>query len=149
MESPNLVLERLEDAGYRLTAARRRLLDFLGGQEDGLSAEEVVAQMPSTGRATVYRTLRLLVQQHLLCKLPIDGGAPRYVLSSRLAHHHHVICVGCGRVREFRESVIEKVLKGLQGPEGDVVVGHHMEVYIQCASCQTAAVSTAPGQPRR
>ena len=139
MDSPIQALEKLEDAGYRLTTARRRLLEFLGDQEEGLSAEEVVARMPSTGRATGYRTLRLLLHEGLLCKVPFEGGAPRYVLSSRLAHHHHVICVGCGRVREFRESMIEKVLKGLEGPDGDLVVGHHMEVYVQCASCRTAS----------
>lgn len=131
-------IERLEDSGHRLTNGRRRVLDVLAAQQAGIAAESVVGKLPDIGRATVYRTLRLLVTEGVLCKLAFEDGAPKYVLSSRMAHHHHAICVSCGIVREFRASILERALRGLPGAGGDRVVGHRIEVYIQCASCRSS-----------
>jgi Fe2+ or Zn2+ uptake regulation protein len=139
-------IDRLEDSGYRLTVDRRQVVDLLSSQHEGISAEDLVARLPTVGRATVYRTLRLLVQQGLLCKVSADAGGPRYVLSSRMVHHHHAICVQCGVVREFRENVLERALRSLDSPHGDQVIGHRIEVYILCGSCRAAGavVSAMP-----
>ena len=146
MTTQQAVLERLEDSGYRLTPGRKRLLRVIFEHSGGMTAEELVNTLPETGRATVYRTIRLLVEQGVLCKLPLEEGAPRYLLS-RTTHHHHLVCVGCGSVREFRENVIEKILRGLEANEGERVVGHRMEVYVQCSNC-SADSETGPSTPR-
>ncbi|MBI2866897.1 MAG: transcriptional repressor [Chloroflexi bacterium] len=133
---------KLEDSGYRLTSSRRRLLEALLAREEGFTAEELVAEATGVGRATVYRTIRLLVEQGVLCKLSLEQGAPRYTVS-RMAHHHHLVCVSCGMVREFRQNIIERVLKGLETGEAGKVVGHRIEVYVLCSGCQRA---TAKGK---
>ena len=150
------ILHRLEDSGYRLTGSRLQLLDTLLTHVEGFTAEELVSEAqgapssesaslrgrePSgrigrTGRATVYRTIRLLVDQGVLCKLAMDSGAPRYTLSG-MAHHHHLVCVACGGVREFRETVIERALRHLE-EDGDEIVGHRIEVYVLCPTCNAA-----------
>lgn len=140
-------LEKLEDAGYRLTSGRRQVLDLLAAKQEGLAAEEVVEKVRGAGRATVYRTLRLLVTEGVLCKLAFEDGAPKYVLSSRMAHHHHVICVHCGAVREFRESVLERTLRSIEGTGGGRVVGHRIEVYVLCAACEAGGASPPSGHP--
>ena len=131
------ILQRLEDSGYRLTESRRKLLETLLGHTDGFTAEELVAEAQGAGRATVYRTIRLLVEQGMLCKLAMDSGAPRYTVSG-MAHHHHIVCVGCGAVRDFRQTSIERALRSMEEDEGDTVMGHRIEVYVLCAACKAA-----------
>ena len=135
------ILDRIETGGRRATTSRRRLLGAMVARGDGFTAEELVAEVKGLGRATVYRTVRLLVEQGLLCKLSLLDGAPRYALSTRIGHHHHLVCVRCGSVQEFRQSVIERVLMDLEATETGTVVGHRIELYVLCPSCQAGESS--------
>lgn len=130
------LLHKIEDSGYRPTASRQRILDAMVAQAEGFTAEELVARVQGLGRATVYRTLRLLIEQGLLCKLALQDGAPRYTLS-QVGHHHHMVCVRCGAVKDFRQSIIERVMKDLEATSGGSVVGHRIEVYVLCPACQS------------
>ena len=141
------ILDKIETGGHRATSSRRRLLDAVMARGEGFTAEELVAEVSGMGRATVYRTIRLLVQQGLLCKLSLQDGAPRYALSTRPGHHHHIVCVRCGTVQEFRQSVVERVLMDLEATETGNIVGHRIEVYVLCPSCQVK--EKAPQRPRR
>ena len=89
------------------------------------------------GRATVYRTLKLLLEAGVVCKLALPDGAPRYSLA-RVEHHHHTLCVRCGTVGEFRDATIERLLRGVGGDIADRIVGHRMEFYIICRECLAA-----------
>ena len=126
--------EVLEDLGYRMTPPRRRLADLLGSKTGAFSAEAISEELPSVGRATVYRTLKLLVDAGVLCKTVLPDGAPRYSFDS-LRHHHHVICADCGKVEEFRKPVAERLLREMTKEVGGVIVGHRVELYITCADC--------------
>jgi len=124
----------LEDRGYRMTEPRRDLIALLDRKEEGFSAEEVSAELPGVGRATVYRTIKLLLEAGLVCKLALPDGAPRYSLA-RVEHHHHTFCVRCGTVGEFRDATIERLLTDVGGDIADQIVGHRMEFYIICREC--------------
>lgn len=138
MTTTEALLDRLKGGGYRSTASRRHLLDVLVSRGEGFTAEEIVAAVPRVGRATVYRTIRLLVEEGLVCKLPMDSGAPRYAVA-QVEHHHHVVCVRCGAVREFSARDMERLLNDLETAAGDAVVGHRIEVFVVCANCRAAA----------
>ena len=143
MTTSQEILDRLEDFGYRQTESRRRLLDVLVDQGDGFTAEDLVGRVKGIGRATVYRTIRLLVKQGLVCKLALHEGAPRYVLS-KVGHHHHTVCVRCGAVKEFRRSVIEHILAELEDSQAGRVVGHRIEVYVTCDKCMRGQATKLP-----
>jgi Fur family ferric uptake transcriptional regulator len=142
MLSSNEILAVIEGGGFRSTASRRRLAEVLTSYEEGFTAEELVAEALGVGRATVYRTIRLLVEQELLCKLSLPDGTPRYTLAQR-GHHHHVVCQNCGSVREFRQSTMERMLKELESLDGDVVTGHRVEIFVVCAECLARGVIPA------
>ena len=95
------LLAALEDQGYRLTTPRRSIINLLDNKEEGFSAEGISSELPGVGRATVYRTIRLLVETGVVCKLAFPDGASKYSLA-RVEHHHHTMCVKCGKVGEFR-----------------------------------------------
>ncbi len=125
----------IERQGYRLTAPRLRVLDSIADRDANFTAEEVCADVPKVGRATVFRTLKLLVERGLLCKMTLQDGSPRYSFPMS-GHHHHLVCVSCGSVTEFRESEIEQLLSQLEVSKAGTIVGHRIEVYVVCPTCQ-------------
>ncbi len=130
------LLAILEDRGYRVTAPRRSVTGLLERSQEGLSAEEICQELPDVGRATVYRTLKLLQDTGVLCKLPLPDGAPVYTLA-RVEHHHHTICMKCGVVGEFRHATIERLLRAIGEDIPGELVGHRIEAYILCEKCVT------------
>ena len=130
---PNLMAS-LEDEGHRLTTPRRVVARAIERQPEAFTAEEVCEAAPGVGRATVYRTIKLLVDTGALCKLAMPDGAPKYS-AARAEHHHHTVCTRCGRVGEYRASTIERVLRSLQKEISGEIVGHRMEVFINCDEC--------------
>lgn len=124
----------LEDRGYRLTGPRRNVITLLDSKGEGFSAEEICGELPQVGRATVYRTIKLLVETGVVCKLSFPDGAAKYSLA-RVEHHHHTLCVKCGRVGEFRASTIERLLRTIGEDISGDIVGHSIEFHIVCEDC--------------
>ena len=124
----------LEDNGYRLTAPRREIIGVLEAKQEGFAAEEIVAELPDLGRATIYRTLKLLLEVGAICRLNMLDGAPRYS-PSRIEHHHHTVCIRCGMVSEFRAATLERFLRALGAEIPGVIVGHRIDLYVTCPSC--------------
>lgn len=132
------LLGALEDRGLRKTVARSAVISRIERASDAFTAEQLCRELPNVGRATVYRTIRHLVDAGALCKLPILYGAPMYSIA-RVEHHHHTICSRCGAVGEFRQPTVERVMRSLESEiEGDII-GHRMEIFITCSSCLTRA----------
>lgn len=128
------LLAVLEDRGYRVTEPRRSVVELLDRKEEGFSAEEICGELPGVGRATVYRTIKLLLEAGVICKLALPDGAPKYSLA-RIEHHHHTVCVTCGTVSEFRDATIERFLRTIGADISGEIVGHRMEFYIICQQC--------------
>ena len=130
----------LEDRGYRSTSPRRSVVSLLDEKEEGFSAEEICAELPGVGRATVYRTIKLLLETGVICKLALLDGAPKYSLA-RVEHHHHTVCVRCGTVGEFRDATVERLMRTIGEDISGEMVGHRMEFYIVCRECMAGSRS--------
>ena len=135
MDSQTL-LDAIGGRRYRITHPRRQVIETIAGKETNFTAEELHLELKGVGRATVYRTIKLLVEQGLLCKISLPDGSPRYMLTMS-GHHHHLVCVSCGLVSEFHESEIEKLLSEWEESGKGSVVGHRIEVYVVCKVCHT------------
>ena len=128
----------LQAKGLRKTSARSAVLTRIESANDAFTAEQLCRDLPEVGRATVYRTIRHLVDARALCKLTILDGAPMYSVA-RVEHHHHTICSKCGAVGEFRHSTVERVMRSLGKEIGGKIVGHRMEIFITCNQCLSGA----------
>lgn len=128
------LINALEDRGLRRTGARSAVTNRIEKVSDAFTAEQLCRELPEVGRATVYRTIRHLVDAGALCKLPILDGAPMYSIA-RVEHHHHTICSRCGAVGEFRHSTVERVMRSLEKEIDGDIIGHRMEIFITCSSC--------------
>ena len=133
-----LLMDALRNEGMRYTKQRKIVWDEICKSKDHRDAEEIYLNINKTGRnvsrATVFRTLKILLEANVICRLSMPGGNPRYSLS-RVDHHHHTVCISCGRVGEFRASTIERLLKGIESDIPGAIVGHNIEFYIKCDVC--------------
>lgn len=134
----NDLFRTLTARGFRLTTARRVILDALVASGGHLTADELtdLVRLRSTGigRMTVYRTLDLLCDLGLLRPVYQGTGAAHYILLHN-GHHHHLICSGCSRVIEFDECALGELPAQIAGRFGFRVEGHLLELYGVCAAC--------------
>ena len=129
------ILETLDERGYRSTAPRRSLAAAIGEQDHHFTAEELRKRLPTTtGRATVYRTLKILVDADVLCRVLLEDGDLHYQLSHH-GHHHHLLCVSCGSSQDLTGCDIEDVLTTTSARHGFELSGHWLEVYGRCRNC--------------
>lgn len=136
----NDLVGALAARGYRLTAARRIILETLVGSGGHLTADELTElvrqRSVAIGRMTVYRTLDLLCDLGLIRPVYQGTGAAHYILMQD-GHHHHLICIGCGRVVEFDECALDETHKRIALRFGFEVKGHLLELYGLCADCRS------------
>ena len=132
---PNLMAV-LEGRGIRATLPRRAIADLLEQKYAGFTIEAISEELPSVGRATVYRTVKLLLEAGAICKLAMMDGSHVYSVS-RAGHHHHYVCVKCGAVEEFRASAVEQLLRSVGTDFPGQVVDHRIELYVVCGDCPT------------
>jgi len=128
------IMAILEDRGHRSTGPRRDVIHAVEGKVDSFSAAQICKDLPTVGRATVYRTVKLLLDAGVICKLAMPNGEPTYALA-RIEHHHHTICVGCGTVGDFRDATIERLMRAVGNDISGEIVGHRMEFYVTCRDC--------------
>jgi len=133
-------LEELETVlsarGLRVTPARRAVLAAILTQGEQFSAEDVLRTAPEAGRATVFRTIRLLCRLGLVCRVLLEDGRLRYRLAGTRRHHHHLVCLGCGRVRDLDQCVVAGLGASIARATGYRVEGHWLEIYGRCRQCQ-------------
>lgn len=131
--APNLMAV-LENRGYRATAPRKAIAKLLEQKNEGFTAEALSEALPSVGRATVFRTIKLFVEAGVVCRVPKMDGAPVYSLARVDQCHHHFVCVQCGAVGEFEAATIDRALSTIGADVPGQVVDHHIELYVTCLS---------------
>ena len=134
----------LKDNGLKVTNQRVLVLEALASHPGKhLTAEEIYelvkAGCPEIGLATVYRTIQMLLELHLVDRINLDDGYVRYEIGSEGGtakhHHHHLICLTCGRVLAFEDDLLEELEKKIADKEGFLVVDHEVKLYGHCKEC--------------
>lgn len=104
--------EYLASKGLRRTVQREAIIDAAFGTTEHFTAEELLVMArkidKSVSRATVYRTLPLLVQSGMLHELDLGSGTKVYD-PNFVEHptHNHLICVDCNKIFEFEDTNME------------------------------------------
>ncbi len=102
----------LAGKGLRKTSQRDAIIDAAFGTREHFNAEELLTMARkidiSVSRATVYRTLPLLVESGLLRELDL-GGETKIYDPNFLEHptHNHLVCVDCRKIIEFEDPNME------------------------------------------
>lgn len=122
----------------RSTRQRAAIRAVIEAAARPLSPQEVLdgarADVSGLGIATVYRNLKLLVDEGSVQAVELPGESPRYE-STHLAHHHHFQCRVCQRVFDVHGC---PGALGHLAPTGFVVESHELTLYGRCAECAAA-----------
>jgi Fur family ferric uptake transcriptional regulator len=120
----------------RNTRQLRAIHDVLNETDRPVSIEEIhhaaKVREPSLGVATVYRTVKALVEAGTVVSIALPGEGPRFELSGK-GHHHHFQCNRCGRVFETKACLGD--LRRLV-PRRFQITGHEIVLYGRCAECR-------------
>ncbi len=138
------LIKHLKRVGVRLTPQRQEILQVLynsaesGGQP--LNAEEVMkcvrTRYPSVSLDTIYRTLATFTREGIVRELQFKDQSRRYELVIQGEHHHHLVCLGCGYVREIAYCP-EDIIKRAKECHSDFKIeDHSFTIYGYCAECR-------------
>lgn len=61
-------------------------------------------------RATLYNTIQLLLKCGLVRRNQFQSQSPRYERVINPSRHYHLVCSRCGKVREIKDSVVDRIL---------------------------------------
>ena len=139
-EEQNIFDDYVRNKGLKQSGQRRDILLAFLKTEKHLTADElhrlVKKRNPAIGTATVYRTLKLLVESGLCREFRLDDGTARYEHLYGHEHHDHLICTRCGRLEEVLDPEIEKLQEKLARKHGFMISNHKMEIYGTCRMCR-------------
>ena len=134
--------EALRRRGLRLTGPRRLILEVVQRTDLHPTAEwvyrKVRRRLPRVSLGTVYRNLRLLVDEGIVEELP---GAPgRHAGKARFdgnaSVHHHFTCSDCGRIHDLTAPVDPSLDRRMAVRTGLSISHHRIEFYGRCPACQ-------------
>ncbi len=122
----------LKDAGLKATLPRMKVLDlFQGSKVRHMTAEDVYRLLMDegldVGLATIYRVLTQFEQAGLLKRHHFEGGKSIFELNEG-DKHDHIVCVNTGKVVEFHDAQIEKLIAKIVKDHGFELVDHVLHI---------------------
>ncbi len=135
-------LAQLKEHGERITPIRTALLEILSKSREPKTPHELLAALAkrnlAANKTTVYRQLETFLQYNIIREVHFADRTKRYELVNESGHHHHLVCLHCGRIEDVmfptdlaeQESVIWK-------KNNFKVLQHSLEFFGVCMSCQT------------
>jgi Fur family transcriptional regulator, ferric uptake regulator len=139
MDWAETALQRLDEAGYRSGASRRKVVVLLAGESCAVTALEIDRRLESVGRASVYRTLDQLEQLRLVQQVEIGGDAAGYERVDSEQHHHHLVCDECGQLTPFADRSLERAIEAISREAEFEVAAHDVVLRGRCLDCAKAA----------
>jgi Fe2+ or Zn2+ uptake regulation protein len=132
-------LAQLQENGYRLTGARRAVVELIASAQRALSPLEVYdlarAQHPGLGLVSVYRTLEKLEELHLIQRVHQPQGCQAFIAASR-GHEHLLLCQRCGSVTFFEGDDLEPLIQSLARKTGYRIQDHWLQLFGLCRACK-------------
>ncbi|KAB2640608.1 MAG: transcriptional repressor [Verrucomicrobia bacterium] len=135
------VQSRLDDfirrKGMRRTAQREVIVAAVFSKDEHFSAEELYGRVSTsaanTSRATVYRTLGLLVEAGLLREIDLGDDQTTYDPNFLdKPAHNHLVCIDCGRVVEFEDAQLEGLTASMTRRLGFEPIRQSLKVEATC-----------------
>ena len=130
----------MESTGYRITKVRRHIISILNSNKKPLSAKELLNLLLkkdlSPNKTTIYRELEFFKKQGLIREIEFGDRKKRYELETD-RHHHHIVCVNCGRVEDFDFDVdLATHEMQIAKQTGFEIKEHSIEFFGLCKQCQ-------------
>ena len=135
MENIELLIEALKKEGLRFTEQRKSIWDEITSSDDHREAEDIFLSLRkkniNVSRATVYRTIDVLVKNNLVRKLDIGDAPSKYENKIDSHHHDHMICIETGDIIEFYNEELENLQDEIAKKHGYKVVRHVHQLFVK------------------
>src|SRR5262245_25850213 len=139
-------VQALRNAGYKMTGPRLTILDILEKSGGHITSAELLSRVeqqdPTIGRASVFRTLDLMIKLGIVWTTVQGGSTVHYMLMPG-GHHHHIVCTNCEKLIEFEDCRLGTLIANLEREFGVRVEGHLLELYGVCRDCRESGAATA------
>jgi len=123
----------------RVTNQRALILEIIRQGKGHLDADEVYRRArqkhPRLSLSTVYRTLQVFKKLGLVEELHFDEAHHHYEITPP-TEHHHLVCLGCGRVIEFRYPLARYVKKGVAEAKDFDIIDTEIRMTGYCPRCR-------------
>jgi len=137
-EARTRLADYLTKRGLKQTRQREAILEAFLAADGHVTSEDVYERVreehPDIGAATVYRTLKLLVDAGLANASTFREGVTVY--ESETEHHDHLVCLGCGEIIEFECEEIEARQLEIARRHGYRLTRHRHHLFGYCKPCQ-------------
>ena len=132
-------LTTLHDNGYRLTEARRAVVETVARSARALTPVQVYdaarRHYRGLGLVSVYRTLEKLEELHLVQRVHQPEGCQAFI-SAGHGHQHMLLCQNCGRVPYFVGDDLHKLMASISARTGYEIHDHWLQLFGLCEDCQ-------------
>lgn len=136
-----IVDAQLKRARQRYTLGRRQLIDVLLAAGRPVTIPELVEQGALQSQSSLYRNLAILEQCGAVHRIASTDDVTRFELAEELAgHHHHVVCIECGRIDDVIlppriERALEEAAAEARKQRDFAVDSHRVELFGTCTDC--------------
>ena len=125
----------LQKEKLKLTSQRLAIFDDVVYGEKHRECEEICSSLKkknhNVSRATVYRTLDILIKYDFVRKMDIGDGRIRYESKIGHPHHDHMICVETGDIIEFVSDEIENIQEEIAKKHGYKIIKHIHQLFVK------------------
>lgn len=130
-------LEFLEGKNLRMTSQRQAIIDAVFATEEHFTAEQLLdwarERDKSVSRATVYRTLPLLIESGFVQELDLGRDNKYYDPNyAEHPHHNHIICQDCDKIVEFEDEKLEQLEEEISKQLGFSLRTQKLQISASC-----------------
>jgi len=133
------ILSTLNRSGFRTTNTRRKIVEAIYGLGKSFTVEELIQKLPDSGRATIFRNVKVMRDLGIICQVILDDGRSVYQLDFESSidsyHHHHLICSNCKNIQEFNSRELENILNTISDEMTFQIDTHRLELFGYCSEC--------------
>ena len=128
-------IDALKSENIKLTPQREAVFTNIMDSDGHRECDDIYNSLLKSGitvsKATIYRTLDILVEYNLARKLVIGDGKAKYEKKIGKPHHDHMICIETGDIIEFDNDQIEKLQEQEAEKRGYEIIKHVHQLFVR------------------
>jgi len=129
----------LKAKGHRVTRERVTIAEAVLLNRGHFDVDELYLDLKTRSgisKASIYRTIPLLIESGLLAAVYLENGHMHYERAYGREHHSHLRCTTCGRIFEFSAPELPALEKAIAEQKNFKSEGHKFEIWGLCSNCR-------------